>query len=333
MAERGKTSPTRVLLTGGAGFIGSHLCERLLAGGHDVWVLDNFNDYYDPSLKRATAAAFEGRPGYRLVEGDIRDRALLERTFAQGDFGAVVHLAAMPGVRASVRNPRLTFDVNVNGTVTLLEEARRIPGIRFVFGSSSSVYGRCERLPFRESEPHLIPVSPYAASKRAGELVARTFHDLYRLPVSCLRFFTVYGPRQRPEMAISRFTRRLHEGEEVPLYGDGSARRDFTHVRDIVDGTVRALERCDGFHVYNLGDSRTVTMRELIDLVAVNLGVEPRIRYLPVEAGDVPATWADITLAGRDLDYRPAVSIDAGIRDYVRWFLESRVPGGTGEDG
>jgi UDP-glucuronate 4-epimerase len=325
MSESTSGTAQRVLLTGGAGFIGSHLCERLLAEGHTVWVLDNFNDYYDPRLKRATAARFEGRPRYRLVEGDIRDRSLVDRLFGELRFEVVVHLAAMPGVRESVRRPDLYFDVNVNGTVSLLEAARHAPGVRFVFGSSSSVYGRCERLPFRESEADLLPVSPYAASKRAGELVCYTYHNLYAMPITCLRFFTVYGPRQRPEMAIRNFTRRIHSGEELPLFGDGSARRDFTHVSDIVEGTVRAIDRCEGFHIYNLGESRTVTMRELIALIGRCLGAEPRIRVFPGEAGDVPATWADISLAEREIGYRPSVPLEDGIRDFVRWYLDEGV--------
>jgi len=312
-----------VLLTGGAGFIGSHLGERLASEGYRVVVLDNFNDYYDPDRKRDNARRLE-EMDVAVEEGDIRDRATVERLFERNDFDAVVHLAAMPGVRASVQRPATYFDVNLNGTIVLLEAARHVPGIRFVFGSSSSVYGMSERLPFREDDPDLRPVSPYASSKRAGELICYTYHHLYDLSITALRFFTVYGPRQRPEMAISRFTEKILAGEEIPLYGDGSARRDFTHVRDVVQGTVRAVERCGGFHVYNLGESETVTVLELIRRISEHAGREARVRRLPAEAGDVPATWADVTRAREDLGYDPRVSLDEGLRDFVDWYRRSR---------
>lgn len=314
----------KVLLTGGAGFIGSHLSERLLADGHDLCVLDCFNDYYDPGLKRDNVEPLLGHERFRLVEGDIRDAELVESLFASEEFDGVIHLAAMPGVRPSVQNPARYFDVNLNGTIVLLEAARKVPGLRFVFGSSSSVYGMTERLPFREDDQDIMQVSPYASSKRAGELVCYTYHHLYGMPITALRFFTVYGPRQRPEMAISVFTRKIHDREQLPLFGDGSALRDFTHVRDIVDGTVRALERCDGFRIYNLGESRTVTMLELIETIGKALGIEPRIDFLPTEAGDVPATWADVSRAREELGYDPSMPIDEGIRDFVAWFLRER---------
>ena len=313
-----------VLLTGGAGFIGSHLCERLLADGHDVCVLDCFNDYYDPQLKRANVESLAGHARFQLVEGDIRDAELVESLFAESKFEGVVHLAAMPGVRPSVQNPAKYFDINLNGTIVLLEAARKVEGIRFVFGSSSSVYGMSDRLPFSEDDLDLKQVSPYASSKRAGELICYTYHHLYGLPIAALRFFTVYGPRQRPEMAIAHFTGKIHAGEQLPLYGDGSALRDFTHVSDIVDGTVRALERCEGFRIYNLGESRTITMLELIETIGKALGVEPKIDFLPASAGDVPATWADVSRAKDELGYDPSMPIEEGIQDYVTWFLRER---------
>jgi len=318
----------KVLVTGGAGFIGSHLVERLLADGHEVVVLDAFNDYYDPDRKRENVAPRLGEEGYTLVEGDIRDRELVDRLFEEQRFEGVVHLAAMPGVRASVQNPALYFDINLNGTIVLLEAARRTKDLRFVFGSSSSVYGMSERLPFREDDPDLRPVSPYASSKRAGELICYTYHHLYGMPITSLRFFTVYGPRQRPEMAISNFTEKIWNGEELPLFGDGAARRDFTHVRDIVDGTARALERCSGYRTYNLGESETITVLELIEEIGRAVGKEPKIRRLPAEAGDVPATWADVTRAREELGYAPSMSIGDGIRDFVAWYRERRTRDG-----
>ncbi len=314
----------KVLVTGGAGFIGSHLTERLLADGHDVCVLDVFNEYYPSTMKRENVAGLIAHPKYRLVEGDIRDQALVESLFEEVRPDIVVHLAAMPGVRASLADPALYFDINLNGTIVLLEAARKIAGTRFVFGSSSSVYGMCERLPFREDDPDLHQVSPYASSKRAGELVCYTYHHLYGIPITALRFFTVYGPRQRPEMAIAKFTAKIHAGEELPLFGDGSARRDFTHVTDIVDGTVKAMERDEGFRVYNLGESETVTMLELIETIGAALGIEPRIRFLDNEKGDVPATWADVSRAREELGYRPSMKLADGVREYVDWYRRQR---------
>jgi UDP-glucuronate 4-epimerase len=259
-----------ILLTGGAGFIGSHVCERLLARGERVTVLDNFNDFYDPALKRANAAALRGA---RIVEGDIRDQVLVARLFAEGAFDAVIHFAAMAGVRPSLLDPLHYEDVNVRGTLVLLEAARKSGRPRFVFASSSSVYGDNERVPFRESDDIHKPVSPYAATKRAGELVCYTYHHLYGLPISALRFFTVYGPRQRPEMAIHKFVRAAFSGERVPFYGDGSTRRDYTYIDDIVDGVVRALDRCAGYEVYNLGESATTSLAELVQEVGRASGV------------------------------------------------------------
>ena len=235
----------------------------------------------------------------------------------------------MPGVRNSVSDPQSYFDINLNGTITLLEAARRTGGIPFVFGSSSSVYGESVNLPFSEDDPDLKPVSPYASSKRAGELICYTYHHLYGFPITALRFFTVYGPRQRPEMAIAHFTQKVYDNEEIPLYGDGSARRDFTHVSDIVDGTVRALERADGYRVYNLGESETITMLELIELIGAAVGRDAKIRFLPKEAGDVPTTWADVSRAREELGYDPSMPIREGIRDYADWYKKQREAQGT----
>jgi UDP-glucuronate 4-epimerase len=248
---------TRILVTGGAGFIGSHVAEALAARGDEVTVLDNFNDFYDPALKRANADALEGA---RIVTGDIRDRDRVASLFAEGRFDAVIHLAAMAGVRPSLLDPLLYADVNVRGTQILLEELKARPSTRFVFASSSSVYGSNEKVPFREDEDIHHPVSPYAATKRAGDLLSYTHHHLYGIPTTCLRFFTVYGPRQRPEMVIHKFVDAVHRGRPIPFYGDGSTRRDYTYVDDIVDGVVRALDRCEGYEIYNLGESQTTSL-------------------------------------------------------------------------
>ncbi len=308
---------SRILVTGGAGFIGSHVCERLLARGDDVVVLDNFNDFYDPALKRANAALLVHA---RIVEGDIRDRALCAELFAEQDFDAVIHLAAMAGVRPSVQDPLHYEDVNVRGTMVLLEELRRRPATRLVFASSSSVYGARDKMPFSENDDIPYPVSPYAATKRAGELMCYTYHHLFGVKASCLRFFTVYGPRQRPEMAIAKFTRAITDGTPIPFYGDGSTRRDYTYVDDIVDGVIAALERCSGYHIYNLGESATTSLSELVEGLARNVGKPALLDRQPLQAGDVPLTCADISRAQRDLAYAPRVPVSDGLRLYVDWF-------------
>ncbi len=320
-----------ILLTGGAGFIGSHLAERLLAGGRRVVVLDNFDAYYAEALKRrnveavAAAARAAGRPeAFRLVEGDIRDGALLGRLFGESGFDAVVHLAARAGVRPSIEDPVLYSSVNLDGTTRLLEACRRHGVGRFVFGSSSSVYGNNEKVPFAEDDPVDHPISPYAATKKAGELLCHTFHHLFGLRVACLRFFTVYGPRQRPEMAIHKFTRMLAAGEAVPQFGDGGSARDYTYVDDIVDGIERALDRADGFHVWNLGGSNTITLAGLLEKIAAGLGVPLRVERMPMQPGDVDRTWADVRRAARDLDWRPATGIDDGLTRFIAWYRESQ---------
>jgi UDP-glucuronate 4-epimerase len=309
-------SALRVLVTGGCGFIGSHLCQRLLERGDEVVIVDNFNDFYDPALKRANAELLAGA---EIVTGDIRDQAGMARLFARARFDGVVHLAAMAGVRPSLQDPLHYVDVNLRGTMVLLEQLRRTPATRFVFGSSSSVYGDNEKVPFSEGDDIHRPVSPYAATKRAGELLAYTHHHLYGIPTSCLRFFTVYGPRQRPEMAIAKFTRMVLSGARIPFYGDGSTRRDYTYVDDIVDGVVAALDRCRGYEIYNLGESATTTLAELVRMIGERCGREPLLERLPLQPGDVSVTYADIEKARARLDYRPRVPVAEGLRRYVEW--------------
>ena len=309
-----------VLVTGAAGFIGSHLCEALLARGDRVVGLDNFNDFYDPAIKRGNLAGLAGRPGFALVEGDIRDGPALARVLAEHAPTSVVHLAAMAGVRPSLKDPALYHDVNCTGTAVLLQAAHAAGIGRFVFGSSSSVYGGNPKVPFHEDDDVSRPVSPYAATKRANELTCHTFHHLYGMDIACLRFFTVYGPRQRPEMAIHKFVRMTEAGEALPLFGDGRSERDYTYIDDILDGLLKAHDRSRGFRVYNLGESRTISLRELVAEIGRALGKEPRVDWLPPQPGDVPRTYADIGRARAELGYDPRVGLEEGLRRFVEWF-------------
>lgn len=313
-----------ILVTGGAGFIGTHLTRRLLSRGDRVTVLDDFNDFYDPSRKRRNVAPLLERPDYRLVEGDIRDEALVDRLFAEGRFDGVVHLAARAGVRPSLQEPILYEDVNCIGTLRLLEAARRHGPDIFIFGSSSSVYGINEKVPFSEADEVNQPISPYATTKRSGELLCYNYHHLYGFRVACLRFFTVFGPRQRPEMAIHKFTDLLYRGKAVPMYGDGESRRDYTYVDDIIDGVVAALDLAPGFEILNLGGAYTTSLKDLIHWIAEELAVEPRIDYLPGQPGDVPITYADVSKAARLLGYSPKVPIREGLRRFVAWYVDSQ---------
>ena len=311
-----------VLVTGGAGFIGSHLVERLLAeGGWRIVVVDDFNDFYDPSIKRANVRPFVGRAEFRLVEADIRDRAAQAQVFAEERFDVVAHLAARAGVRPSLAEPLLYAETNINGTLNLLELARAHGVRQFVFGSSSSVYGENEKVPFAEDDPIFKPISPYAATKAAGELLCHTYAHLHGLRCVCLRFFTVYGARQRPDLAIHKFARLISEGKPIPVFGDGTTRRDYTYVDDIIAG-VRAAIDYDAslYEVINLGESRTVSLSELIALLEKELGRAAVIDRQPTQPGDVPRTFADISKARRLLAYEPRTQIEDGMRKFVEWF-------------
>ncbi len=308
------------LVTGGAGFIGSHLAEALLARGQRVVVLDNFDSFYDPAFKRANVERCLGQDAYRLVEGDLRDEAALDLAFGREPIDAVFHLAARAGVRPSIQDPVLYSSVNLDGTTRLLEACRRHRVSRFIFGSSSSVYGNNAKVPFSEEDPVDHPISPYAATKKAGEVLCHSFHHLFGIQVACLRFFTVYGPRQRPEMAIHKFTRLLAAGRPLEQYGDGRSARDYTYVSDVVEGILRAHERLAGYHVWNLGGSRTITLDGLIGKIAARLGVEPQVRRLPDQPGDVERTWADVTRAERELGWAPRIPIDEGLDRFMEWF-------------
>jgi len=311
-------------VTGGAGFIGSHLVDRLLADGAEVIVVDNFDPFYSRAIKEANLAGALRHPRCRLVELDIRDgpgvAALVDRVRPD----VIVHLAARAGVRPSIADPALYAEVNVLGTVRWLEAACRLePRPRFVYASSSSVYGDRPDAPFRETDPVDLPISPYAATKKACELLAFTFHHLHGLPVTGLRFFTAYGPRNRPDLAIAQFTGLIDRGEPVPVFGDGTTRRDYTFIADLVDGIIRAIERCTGHHLYNLGNSDPVELRRLVAAIGQALGKTPVLRHLPEQPGDVRQTYADITRAAAELGYAPKTAIAEGLAQYIAWYRAS----------
>jgi len=323
--------PGRILITGAAGFIGSTLADRLLGEGREVVGLDSFDPFYPEAQKLRNLAGALGHSAFRLERGDIRDPGAVERVFAAARPEVVVHLAALAGVRPSLERPAEYADVNVTGTSVVLEAAVRHSGPRIVFASSSSVYGERESGPFRETDPVERPVSPYAATKRAGELVAHTFHHAYALPVTCARIFTAYGPRQRPDLAIRKFAERMLRGESIPVFGDGSSVRDFTFVDDLVDGLVRAIDRDLGFAILNFGGGRQVALLDVVKLLEAELQVTARIDWKPVQTGDVPRTWADTTAAREALGYAPRVPLEEGIRRFAAWLREAQLggPGGA----
>lgn len=320
----------RILVTGGAGFIGSHLGERLLGAGHRVVALDNFDTFYDPAIKERNLARCRAFGTFTEVRGDIRDPDVYARL--PDDIDTVVHLAARAGVRPSIDDPQLYADVNLHGTVRMLEFMRQRGIRRLLFGSSSSVYGDTAAVPFSEDAPGDRPISPYAATKRAGELLAHAHGHLFGIGAICLRFFTVYGPRQRPDLAIHKFARLMAAGESIPMFGDGTSERDYTYITDILDGIEGALgllSREPGvFEVVNLGGARTISLRDMIDHVAVAMDVQPRISRMPAQAGDVRQTYADVSKAERLLGYRPSMPFTEGLRRFAEWYraehLEAR---------
>ncbi len=320
------TSPSMkhrpILVTGAAGFIGSHLTRRLLADGRRVVGLDNFCDFYDPALKRRNVAELNDHKAFTLIEADIRDRRAIAEAFTTHKPAAVLHLAAMAGVRPSIERPDLYAQVNMMGTVNMLDAAVKHGCEKFVFASSSSVYGNNEKVPFAETDPVDHPISPYAATKKSGELICHTYWHLNRLPIVCLRYFTVFGPRQRPDLAISKFLRLVRAGAPIVMYGDGTTSRDYTFVDDIVSGTLAALDRCDRFNIYNLGGSRPVTLAELIRTIEQIMGKTARIDKQPMQPGDVQRTCADLTRSGAELKYEPTTSLAEGIQKQWRWMVQ-----------
>ena len=312
----------KVLITGAAGFIGSHLCQRLLADGWAVVGVDNFDDFYDPQIKRRNISDCLKNKNFQLVEADIRDGEAMDKAAGE-DVRIIVHLAAMAGVRPSIAQPLLYADVNVNGTIALLESAKKHRIDKFIFGSSSSVYGNNEKVPFSEDDNVDFPISPYAATKKAGELFCHTYHHLFGISITCLRFFTVYGPRQRPDLAIHKFAGLIEQDKPIPVYGDGSMMRDFTYVDDIVNGIVAAMSRCDGFNIYNLGESEPITVNDLITEIEKALGKKAVRQYLPLQPGDVQRTYADITKAAKELAYKPSTAIRAGLEQFAAWLRKN----------
>jgi UDP-glucuronate 4-epimerase len=314
-----------LLITGAAGFIGSHLVDRLLATDVErITVVDDFNDFYNPAIKRDNIREHLEDSRYSIHEVDIRDRAALEQIFSNSNFDCVVHLAARAGVRPSLSEPQLYTETNINGTVNLVELARQHDIKQFVFGSSSSVYGINAKVPFSEDDPIRQPISPYAATKGAGELLCHTYSHLYGLRCICLRFFTVYGPRQRPDLAIHKFAKLISQHKPIPVFGDGTTRRDYTYIDDIIDGVTAAIDYDrSNYEVINLGESRTVELRELISLLEKELDTHAIIERQPPQPGDVPQTFADVSKARALLNYQPKTQIEEGLRRFVEWFRMS----------
>ncbi len=311
----------RILVTGGAGFIGSHLIRALHQDGHTTALFDDFNDFYDPQIKRTNAA----QSGSEIFEGDLRIADDVAQCFAAFKPDAVIHLAARAGVRPSLSDPRLYLDTNVTGTLNVLESMKNHGVGKLVFGSSSSVYGCNEKVPFAEPDPIRNTISPYAATKVTGENLCNVYSHLYGIRIVSLRFFTVYGPAQRPDLAIHKFTRKIWNGEPIQRFGDGKTRRDYTYVDDIVQGITKALAYSGkDYDVFNLGESRTVELRELIELIEKSIGKEAVIEALPEQPGDVPITYADITKAKELLGYNPTTQIEDGIAKFADWFKSTQ---------
>jgi UDP-glucuronate 4-epimerase len=313
----------KILVTGGAGFIGSHLVGRLLKEGYEVICLDNFNDYYNPQVKRDNIKPYLREKRFDLIEADIRDKDTLKKIFEKYKFQKVIHLAAQAGVRLSLKQPNLYVDVNVNGTLNLLELSKEYKIANFVFGSSSSVYGATKEIPFSE-EGKLKPISPYGVSKRTGELLCSTYNHLYNLPVTILRFFTVYGPRQRPDMAIHKFTKLIDEGKEIYLYGNGETSRDYTYISDIVEGIIFSLNKDFNYKIFNLGNSNPTNLSHLISLIEKNLGKSAKIKYLPEQPGDPSITFANISKSKGMLNYNPKINIEEGIKNFIEWYKNEK---------
>ena len=311
----------RILVTGGAGFIGSHLVETSLAAGHTVAILDDFNDFYDPQIKRANIEKISKDVPVHQI--DLRENDAVRNLFRREKFDTIAHLAARAGVRPSIQHPQLYYDTNVTGTLHLLDAARATGVERFIFASSSSVYGVSKTVPFSEEQHLTQTISPYAATKIAGEFLCSTYSHLYQLRVVALRYFTVYGPRQRPDLAIHQFTKKIHAGQPIDQFGDGTTRRDYTYIDDIIQGTMAAL-KYDGplFDIFNLGESETIQLKDLIEKIEKALGKSAKINQLPEQPGDVPLTCADISKARRLLGYNPTTQLSEGLPRFIEWFMQ-----------
>ena len=325
-----------ILVTGGAGFIGSHLCEMLLRKGNRVYVIDNFNNYYNPSIKNSNIESVKRMCkvnniesiNFKVLEGDIRDITFLNKVFSN-KIDLVVHLAAMAGVRPSIQDPRLYYDVNIMGTLNLLEKCKENNIKQFIFASSSSVYGNNDKVPFEEVDMVDKPISPYAASKKAGELLCYTYHHLYDMNIACLRFFTVYGPRQRPDLAIHKFINLILEGKEIPFYGDGSTSRDYTYIDDIISGIICSINYVNNnekvFNIFNLGGDKTVSLSEMIETIEIALNKKANLNIMPMQAGDVNRTCADISYVRETIGYSPQIKFEDGIKKFIKWKFNSNI--------
>ncbi|MFC1780819.1 GDP-mannose 4,6-dehydratase [Planctomycetota bacterium] len=308
----------KAIITGAAGFIGSHLAEQMLRDGWAVTGIDNFDNFYEPKIKRGNIAECIKNEKFQLIEADIRSQQAMENAIGE-DIDIIVHLAAKAGVRPSIVNPMLYNDVNINGTMVLLETAKKQRIDKFIFASSSSVYGNNKKVPFSEDDNVDFPISPYAATKKAAELICHTYHHLYDISITCLRLFTVYGPRQRPDLAIHKFAKLIEQDKPIPVFGDGSMMRDFTYINDIISGTAAAIQKCDGFNIYNLGESEPICVNDLITEIEKALGRKAKKEYLPQQPGDVERTFADISKAVKELGYNPQTTIKTGMDKFAEW--------------
>ncbi|KAA3617040.1 MAG: NAD-dependent epimerase/dehydratase family protein [Calditrichaeota bacterium] len=313
-----------ILVTGGAGFIGSNLVDKLLDLGHRVSVIDSFSPFYDISIKRKNLESALKDENFSLYEIDVRDSENITEIFELNVFDVVIHLASKAGVRPSIRLPRAYFDVNVNGTLNILEECRRHNISKVVYASSSSVYGNNKNVPFKETDTVDFPISPYAASKKAGELICHNYHHLYGINIFALRFFTVYGRRNRPDMGMYKFCKAIDEGKKIQLYGNGEPRRDFTHVDDIIDGIIKSIQHVNGFEILNLGESKTISVNELITLFEQKLGKKAITEKIGMQPGDVMETYADISKAKNLIGYDPKTTVEAGVDKLVDWYLKEK---------
>ncbi|MDD5622985.1 MAG: GDP-mannose 4,6-dehydratase [Actinomycetota bacterium] len=316
-----------ILITGGAGFIGSHLCERLIDLGLNVICVDNFDNFYNPLVKEDNISEIADSKYFRLYRSDITDPPQIEKIFSETSIDMVIHLAARAGVRPSIQNPLLYERVNIFGTMNILECCKKYNIPKLIFASSSSVYGGNKKLPFSEEDNVDHPISPYAATKKAGELICYTYYDLYKISIYCFRLFTVYGPRQRPEMAIHKFIRRILNGKEIEIYGDGSSSRDYTYIDDVISGIVNSLDGLKGFEVINLGNSKTVKLIDLVKMIEDVAGEKAHLRFMEDQLGDVFATYADIGKAEKMLKYFPETNIREGLKKFVKWYKEKKEEG------
>ena len=316
-----------IVVTGGAGFIGSHLCEKLLSLGSKIICIDSFDDFYNPAIKEDNISEVTGSSHFKLYRSDITNPTQMEKIFSENSIDMVIHLAARAGVRPSIEKPLLYEKVNILGTINLLECCKKYNISKFIFASSSSVYGGNKKIPFSEKDNVDHPISPYAATKKAGELICYTYYDLYKISIYCFRFFTVYGPRQRPEMAIHKFTRLILGGEEIEIYGDGSSSRDYTYIDDVISGITKSLNTVKGFEIINLGNSNTVKLIDLIRLIEITTGEKGDLKFTKSQPGDVFITYADIRKARKMLKYFPETNIEEGLIKFVKWYKEKRKEG------